>query len=408
MSAENYLLPLQESATAGPDQVGGKALGLGKLLAFGLPVPPGFVVTADAYRACVREAGISTQIADAVATATNAKKAWSASETIGRLFNDHVLIDALADDIERHYQSMGDIADCPVAVRSSATAEDLADASFAGQQDTYLWICGADDVKRHIVRCWGSLFTPRAIQYRARLAVVSEDLAMAVVVQQMVPAAAAGVLMTLEPVTGDRDVIYLEGTYGLGEGVVRGDVGVDRYWVAKASTRLHRSEIATKARAHRVDTDSAVVQLQDVDEQLQNEPCLNEPEVLELAALGQRVEKAFGAPMDIEWAMDDARRVYLVRPDRRQCGVVGLRRRRTRRRQLLRRWNRRCRRYSPRAGTHCTIAVPPMPTGRRPTSARRCPACSHHCPGRCGGQPVPLWRNWLMPSGRSVSPNVAN
>ena len=312
MSAENYLLPLQESATAGPDQVGGKALGLGKLLAFGLPVPPGFVVTADAYRACVREAGISTQIADAVATATNAKKAWSASETIGRLFNDHVLIDALADDIERHYQSMGDIADCPVAVRSSATAEDLADASFAGQQDTYLWICGADEVKRHIVRCWGSLFTPRAIQYRARLAVVSEDLAMAVVVQQMVPAAAAGVLMTLEPVTGDRDVIYLEGTYGLGEGVVRGDVGVDRYWVAKASTRLHRSEIATKARAHRVDTDSAVVQLQDVDEQLQNEPCLNEPEVLELAALGQRVEKAFGAPMDIEWAMDDARRVYLV------------------------------------------------------------------------------------------------
>jgi rifampicin phosphotransferase len=313
MSADNYLLPLEESATARPEQVGGKALGLGKLLRFGLPVPPGFVVTADAYRACVRAAGISAQIADAVATATDSKKASTASQTIGRLFIDRVLLDELADEIARHYLGLGgDVADLPVAVRSSATAEDLADASFAGQQDTYLWICGADDVKRHIVRCWASLFTPRAIQYRARLGVPPEDLAMAVVVQQMVPAAAAGVLMTLEPVTGDREVIYLEGTYGLGEGVVRGDVDVDRHWVTKASNTLQHSEIGAKSRAHYIDLDSGVVHLDDVDEQLRSLSCLSEREVLDLAALGQRVERAFGAPMDIEWAMDDARRLYLV------------------------------------------------------------------------------------------------
>jgi pyruvate,water dikinase len=312
MSADKYVIALDNCATATTGQVGGKALGLGKLLEFGLPVPPGFVVTADAYRACVIEAGLGSRIADVLATATDAKQAFGASQTIGRLFTDRVLVDDLADEVIRQYRELGDVEDAPVAVRSSATAEDLADASFAGQQDTYLWICGAESVKRHVVRCWASLFTPRAIQYRARLEVAPEDLAMAVVVQQMVPAAAAGVLMTLEPVTGDREVIYIEGTYGLGEGVVRGDVGVDRHWVTKSSNTVQRCEIETKSQSHRIDVDRGVVGLADVDEELRNLACLSEREVLEVAALGHQVEQAFGAPMDIEWAMDHARQVYLL------------------------------------------------------------------------------------------------
>ena len=312
MSAEDYVLALEDCATAAAGQVGGKALGLGKLLGFGLPVPPGFVVTADAYRACVAAAGLSTQIADILAAVTDANQAWGASDAIGALFTDRLLAGEFADEIARRYQALGAGADLPVAVRSSATAEDLADASFAGQQDTYLWICGAENVRQHIVRCWASLFTPRAIQYRARLAVAPEDLAMAVVVQQMVPAAAAGVMMTLEPVSGDRETIYLEGTYGLGEGVVRGDVGVDRYWVDKTAHSVQRSDIATKSQAHRVDAERGVVALADVEAALRDRPCMSEDEVRAVAALGRRVEQAFGGPMDIEWALDESRKVHLV------------------------------------------------------------------------------------------------
>jgi rifampicin phosphotransferase len=320
MSVEGDILALEVCADIPSGQVGGKALGLGKLIKFGLPVPAGFVVTAGAYRRCVTGAGLTTRIAEILAAATEGKQAQAASEAIGRLFQDAVLTDDLAEEIARRYRILSDTdtdtdtdtADVAVAVRSSATAEDLADASFAGQQDTYLWIRGAENVTRHVVRCWASLFTPRAIQYRARLEIDPDELAMAVVVQRMVPAEAAGVMMTLEPVAGDRDTIYIEGTYGLGEGVVRGDVGVDRYWVAKSSGRLRRSVIERKTQAHRVDLERGVVALTEVDLRLRERSCLSDREVLAVAMLGRQVEQAFGAPMDIEWAIDDARTVALV------------------------------------------------------------------------------------------------
>lgn len=311
MSAAQHLLALEDCAGADTAQVGGKARGLGQLIGFGLPVPPGFAVTAQAYRYCIERAGLAPQIASLVDHATDAATARTASLKISQLFAEPILAEEIAEGIAARYRALGE-PDIPVAVRSSATAEDLADASFAGQQDTYLWVSGANAVVAHVMRCWASLFTDRAILYRARLQIAPQDLAMAVVVQQMVPAAAAGVMMTLEPVSGDRSTIYLEGTYGLGEGVVRGDVGVDRFWVDKRERTLTRSVIESKAQSHQVDLTRGTVALADVDPTLRDEPCLNSTEVVALAQLGRRVEQDFEAPMDIEWAVDHARNIFLL------------------------------------------------------------------------------------------------
>jgi pyruvate,water dikinase len=195
MSA-GYLLPLTSCAGAETTLVGGKATGLGALCAAGLPVPPGFVVTTAAYRAALAERlpAIAEQLAAPGSAEANAKALRDLIETV-------VLPADLDDALRSAYAELGG---GPVAVRSSATAEDADAASFAGQQDTHLWVDGADAVVRHVVACWASLFNAHAITYRQRVGLDSVDVAMAVVVQRMVDADAAGVALTLDPATGDR------------------------------------------------------------------------------------------------------------------------------------------------------------------------------------------------------------
>src|SRR6516165_8564595 len=190
MITTKYVQPLTDCSSDNAERVGGKAIGLGALLRNRLPVPAGFAVTTDAYRDYLNACGLAVTIGEMLDGADSAAQILVASERLRALFDDSVLADDIAEQIAAAYRSLGD--DVPVAVRSSATAEDTAEASFAGQQDTYLWICGADEVIRHVVRCWASLFTPQAIGYRRRFGVPVEDLAMGVVVQQMVPADVAG------------------------------------------------------------------------------------------------------------------------------------------------------------------------------------------------------------------------
>src|SRR5262245_17487269 len=163
--------------------VGGKALGLGELLAHGLPVPAGFVVTTGAYRRAVTASGLIEKIEEQLARAGTPAGDAAASRAIAAEFDELVLDREAAAAIDAAYAALGD--DVLVAVRSSATAEDTADASFAGQQETYLGIRGAEAVRRHVIRCWASLFTPHAIAYRRRFAVAGETLGMGVVVQRM-------------------------------------------------------------------------------------------------------------------------------------------------------------------------------------------------------------------------------
>jgi pyruvate,water dikinase len=289
-------------------RTGGKAVGLGRLLAAGLPVPGGFAVTTDAYREALRDelAAIDGLLGAGGSPAANAE----ASAAIRARIERAGLSPAVTRAIEDAYAALGD--DVPVAVRSSATAEDTGEASFAGQQDTYLWVRGIDAVKAHVVRCWSSLFSPHAIGYRERVEYSAEDLAMAVVVQEMVDAEAAGVALTLDPATGARGTVYLEVALGLGEGVVRGDVPVDRVWVAKEPLAVTRTEVATKDRAHLLDAQTGDVAIADVDPARAEAPALTGDEARAVGALAVRIEAEFGRPMDIEWALGTDRRVALL------------------------------------------------------------------------------------------------
>ena len=190
----------------------------------------------------------------------------------------------------------------PVAVRSSATAEDTAEASFAGQQDTYLWVRGAEAVAGHVSRCWASLFTDRAVAYRARLGIGDDEVAMGVVVQAMVPAEAAGVLLTLDPLTGDRSQVTIEAAYGLGTAVVEGEVTPDRFAVDKVTLELRSRSVGEKAVAYRFDPAAGRVARVEVPAADRARPCLDDAEVAELAGLGKRIEQALGVPQDVEWA----------------------------------------------------------------------------------------------------------
>jgi rifampicin phosphotransferase len=312
-ATDAYVLGLDRCTPDVADRIGGKGLGLGSLVAHGFGAPDGFVVTVDGYRECI--APISDAIATALASAGTTAGDEAASTAVAALFDDAVLTRSVRAAIETSYARLGD--QVPVAVRSSATAEDTADASFAGQQDTYLWIRGAEEVARHVVACWASLYTARAIGYRARQRIAPHDLAMAVVVQRMAPAESAGVMMTLEPAAGDRSVVYIESAHGLGEIVVRGEVEPDRFVVAKADRTIISAHIGDKLRAYRYDPDAGEVRLAEVPAAEVSAPSLSDPEVRALADLGCRIEETFGRPMDIEWAVgratsDGPREVFLL------------------------------------------------------------------------------------------------
>ena len=297
--SDMYVLGLDRCAPDVADRIGGKGVGLGSLVEHGFGVPAGFVVTVEAYRECV--VPISAAIAAAMALSGDAAGDEAASKAVAELFDNSILTRAVCSAIETSYARLGD--DVPVAVRSSATAEDTADASFAGQQDTYLWICGAENVARYVVACWASLYTARAIGYRARQSIAPSDLAMAVVVQRMAPAESAGVMMTLEPAAGDGSVIYIESAHGLGEIVVRGEVEPDRFVVTKADRTISGAQIGDKTSAYRYDPDAGEVRLVQLPVTEASAASLSDAEVLALADLGCQIEEAFGRPMDIEWAV---------------------------------------------------------------------------------------------------------
>jgi phosphoenolpyruvate synthase/pyruvate phosphate dikinase len=304
------VLDLAAGATEGVERVGGKALGLMRLSKLGYAVPPGFVITTEAQRGWMRDHGLDAEVGRLVSAADGYDALRAASDAIGSLFEATGLDD---EAIDRAYDGLGAP---PVAIRSSATAEDLSDASFAGQQETYLPIAGRDAVRRHVVTCWASLYSPEAISYRRRLAVPIEDVAMAVVVQRVVPAEAAGVLFTIDPLTGDRSQVTIEAAVGLGLPLVGGDVTPDRYAVDKVTFEIRSRAIAVKPFADRFDAGTATLRRAQLLPEEASAPAISDEEVVALAQTGKRVEAAFGQPMDVEWALgpgpDGPRQVHLL------------------------------------------------------------------------------------------------
>ncbi|MBF6328129.1 PEP/pyruvate-binding domain-containing protein [Nocardia transvalensis] len=304
---DSYALPLADAA-ATLAVAGGKGSSLARLAAADLPVPPGFHVTTSAYRRFVADDGLHERILAAARQAEpDRPETWdSVAEAIADLIAAQPIPQDVAEAVEESYQQLGDVA---VAVRSSATAEDLPDNSFAGQQESYLNIRGAEAVLQAVKRCWASLWTARAIGYRARHRIAADEIALAVVVQQLVPAEAAGIAFTADPVTGARDRVLINAAWGLGEAVVGGQVTPDTIVVAKDEGAIVRQDIADK-RTMTVRTPDGTRE-QDVPDDRRREPALSAGAALELARLALRIEQLYERPMDIEWALHDGQ-VFIV------------------------------------------------------------------------------------------------
>ncbi|TWF80779.1 pyruvate,water dikinase [Pseudonocardia hierapolitana] len=285
----SYVLALDETG-ADLATVGGKGASLATLRRAGLPVPPGFHVTTAAYRRFVADHDLQDRIVAAAATGD--------SDAIAALFAAHEVPDELAAPIRAAYTALGEPA---VAVRSSATAEDLPGASFAGQQDTYLDIRGADAVVDAVRRCWASLWTARAIEYRRRERIDPGDVALAVVVQELVDADAAGVLFTADPVTGATDRMVVNATWGLGESLVGGQVTPDELVLDAATGAVRERRTGDKA-VMTVRTPDGTAE-RPVPEERRRSPVLDDAGSSELAALGRRIAEHYGRPMDVEWTL---------------------------------------------------------------------------------------------------------
>jgi pyruvate,water dikinase len=289
--------------------VGGKAASLGELTGAGLPVPPGFVVTADTYRTFIEEAGIDEELFEAVDVDAEDSAALAAGhERATELIMETAMPESVREEILAAYRSLGE-GETFVAVRSSATAEDLPDASFAGQQETFLNVTESDLVER-VKECWASLFSQRAIYYRNQKGFPHAEVDIAVVVQTMVDAEKSGVMFTSHPSTGDPRII-IEAAWGLGEAVVSGAVSPDNYVVDRKTGDLEQVTVATKKLMHSKDEATGETVEREVPADKQDRQVLTEAEVARLVELGERVEDHYGEPQDVEWAIVDGE-VYML------------------------------------------------------------------------------------------------
>ncbi|MGZ4642193.1 MAG: PEP/pyruvate-binding domain-containing protein [Blastococcus sp.] len=288
--------------------VGGKGASLGELLRAGIRVPTGFAVTTAAFRLAVEHLTVDGATIPARVAAldpADAPALASACEQLRAVVEAAPLPAEVAEAVTTAYAALCEECGDPslaVAVRSSATSEDSAEDSFAGLQDTYLWVRGADSVLEHVRRCWASLYSVESVTYRLRRGIPETDLGMAVVVQRMVGARSSGVMFTRSPLSGDKSVVAIDASWGLGSAVVSGDVTPDSFVVSKVTGEMKRN-VATKTRWHRPDPSGHGVVETDVPVDLQDRPSLSDDEIAELVAIARRVEAHYGCPQDIEWAV---------------------------------------------------------------------------------------------------------
>jgi pyruvate,water dikinase len=290
------------------DLVGGKNASLGEMMRAGLPVPPGFALTTDAYGLIWRDRELVDSVNELLRGLDHADFAHNldVSNKIRHLIESEPVPDEVVDAVGTAYEALCmhcDVNDLPVAVRSSATAEDMPDASFAGQQDTFLWVCGLPSVIEHTRRCWSSLFTDRAIAYRHQRGYMHTVIAMSVAVQKMVDPISSGVAFTLNPTNGDRSQVAIDASWGLGEAVVSGEVTPDNFLVDKVLREIVTRKISTKLVEYRL-TGHGVVEKLPIETERQTRPSVTDDDLIAIAMLARRAEKHYGCPQDVEWAID--------------------------------------------------------------------------------------------------------
>jgi phosphoenolpyruvate synthase/pyruvate phosphate dikinase len=307
-----FVLDLADPAATDLATTGGKGSSLARLAAADLPVPEGFHVTTGAYRAALAGAPQRAIVEAAAQVEPDRPDTHEAAAArIAEVFADLEIPTEVADAVRAGYSSLRGPAlsrpgasDPAVAVRSSATAEDLPGMSFAGQQDSYLNIRGEEALLRAVRDCWASLWTARAIGYRARHGIPAEEVSLAVVVQQMVPADAAGILFTVDPMTGSRDWVVINAAWGLGEAVVGGRVNPDTFLVARVGDAVRATVSDKEVRTVRTDGGTRD---EPVPAELRRRPSLADVQAADLAAIGVRIEELYEVSVDVEWAVHDGR-----------------------------------------------------------------------------------------------------
>ena len=313
---EKFVLWFDELGREEVPLVGGKSASLGEMTSkTKVPVPYGFATTATAYRYFVEKAGLKERIAKVLEELTDPEDTPTLQKVgaeIRQMIMDAPMPKELADEIVSAYQKLTEMYqketkddELPyVAVRSSATAEDLPDASFAGQQETYLNVQGADQVVEKVKECYASLFTNRAIYYRVQKGFDHMAVALSAAVQLMVFSEAAGVMFTLNVSTGDRDVVLIEAGWGLGEYVVQGKITPDEYLVRKADLQIVSKTVSKKTEML-IRKPGGGVEHSEVPPEKQEAQVLTDDQIIELAKYAIDIEKHYGMPMDIEWALDE-------------------------------------------------------------------------------------------------------
>jgi len=297
-----FTRPLAELRSADAVEFGGKSANLGDLLSAGIPVPGGFAVGAGAFRAFVAETGLDGTIASALSRAPkgDVEAASAASKAIDEAMRFAPLPEAVREELARSYEALE--GSPPVAVRSSALGEDSHDATFAGQQESFLWIRGVEQLCDAVRDCWVSLYTPRAIAYRAELG-GREEAAMGVTVQEMVDAEVSGVMFTCNPVSGDPSMVAVNASWGLGIAVVGGETTPDDFLVSKVTGEVVRQTVNAKEIEYVPDPAGRGTVRREVPAERRERACLDEAGLAALVEAAGRIERHFGTHQDIEWAL---------------------------------------------------------------------------------------------------------
>ena|ERR1700733_6623762 len=295
--------------------VGGKGGSLGELRRAGIAVPAGFVVKTAAFERFIRVLERHSPVRSRVAALSGDDLSVASAccaEIRARVTAEALPADVLDEIASAHAALCGGEGHTPVAVRSSATTEDAADASFAGLQDTYLWVTNLPQTLERVRACWASLYSVESVTYRRKRALPEDGVAMAVVVQKMVNARTAGVMFTRSPLTGDRSVLTVEASWGLGSAVVGGEVTPDRWVLGKISGDISVREISDKLIQH-VPVSIGGTETVAVPEDQRHAACMSDEELLSLRAIARKVERHYGRPQDIEWAIErDSNAIFLL------------------------------------------------------------------------------------------------
>jgi pyruvate, water dikinase len=307
----SHTRPLSDLRAADEERFGGKSTSLGELMAGEIPVPPGFAIATSAFHAFLAAGGLEARIAGAMAGVKpdDVTTVQAAADAIRDAVCATEVPDDVRADIVSAYAALGD--DEPVAVRSSAVGEDSGEATFAGQQETYLWVRGAEDVVGAVRDCWASTFSAPAMSYRAKMAADKRP-EMGVTVQRMVDAAVSGVMFTCNPVSGDPSVVAIDASWGLGLGVVGGEVTPDEYLVSKVTGEVVRRNVSAKHVEYRADPSGRGTVCVPVDGARQSEACLDDARLAALVDVARRVQKYFGSHQDVEWALDPDGELFVV------------------------------------------------------------------------------------------------